>query len=148
VVEHTAGKYDDQYAVHLMYDALAEDGHLILTVPVDRQFWEEYRDREYYGTSKEQSGNESYFFQRYYDKAAIWERLVNAIGVQPSSVRWFGEKHAGHFAEYEKRWQNEGINLTFNDPLEIAENYQEFPSWETMPGIGVCGMLFKKSRLR
>jgi hypothetical protein len=146
VVEHIFGKYDDRQAVRLMYGALAAGGHLILTVPVDRQFWEEYRDQEYYGISKEQSDSGRYFFQSYYDKAAIWKRLVDTIGVTPSSVRWFGEKRAGHYLEYEKRWLREGFNCTFDDPMEMSENYREFPSWEMMPGKGVCGLLFKKPR--
>ena len=144
VIEHISGKYDDRYAVRLMYDALAMGGTLILTVPVDRQFWDEYRTQAHYGIPKKQSDVGGYFFQRYYDKAAIWGRLVHSIGVEPSSVRWFGEKNAGHFVKYEQRWLREGYNFTVNDPMEMAENFKEFSSWELMPGKGVCGLVFKK----
>jgi SAM-dependent methyltransferase len=146
VVEHISGKYDDSYAVRLMYNALAPGGHLILTVPVDRQFWEDYRDQAYYSIPKEQSKSGSYFFQRLYDEAAIRKRLIDFIGVEPSSVRWFGEKRVGHYFEYEKQWLKEGFEYTFDDPREISENYQEFSSWDMMPGMGVCGLLFIKPR--
>lgn len=146
VIEHISGKYDDRYAVRQMYNALSEGGSLILTVPVDRQSWDEYRDQSYYDT-QEQSGSGRYFFQRHYDKIAIWERLVQTIGVEPSSLRWFGEKSAGYFSDYERRWLRDGYKCTVDDPLEMAENYQEFPSWELMPGMGVCGLVFKKPHI-
>lgn len=146
VVEHISGKYDDSYAVRLMYNALAPGGHLILTIPVDRHYWEEYRDEMHYGIPKEQSESGKYFFQRLYDKAAIRKRLIDIIGLEPFSVRWFGEKHPGHYFEYEKRWLREGFQCTFDDPREMSENYQEFSSWEMMTGMGVCGLLFIKPR--
>ena len=43
VVEHIAGQYDDRYAIQAMYKALEPGGRMILTVPVDRLFWDEYR---------------------------------------------------------------------------------------------------------
>ena len=144
VVEHVSGDYDDIYAIRLMYNALAVGGRLIITVPVDRRFWTEYRKEAYYGIPEEVSDPRGYFFQRYYNKDAIWERLVAAIGNEPSSIRWFGEKNVGYFSEYEKRWLKEGIKCTVDDPLEMSEKYQEFPSWESMPGMGVCGLTFIK----
>ena len=146
VVEHISGKYDDRYAVKLMFNALDVGGHLILTIPVDRKFWTEYRTQEFYSKSNSQQDPRGYFFQRYYDKAAIWERIISTIGLEPSSVRWFGEKEMGHFVEYEQRWLNEGLYCTVDDPLDMVENYQEYPSWELMPGKGVCGLLFIKPR--
>lgn len=144
VIEHIYGKYDDQYAIKSMYSALSAGGHLILTIPVDRQYWEDYRREAYYNIPNQQSDTGEYFFQRLYDKPSIWRRLVNAIGVEPSYIRWFGEKQAGHYFEYEKRWISEGYNTTVDDPVEMSNSYQEFSTWEMMPGMGVCGMLFVK----
>lgn len=144
VIEHIYGKYDDQYAIKSMYDALSAGGHLILTIPVDRQYWEDYRKEAYYNIPNEQSDTGEYFFQRLYDKASIWRRLVSAIGIEPSYVRWFGEKQVGHYFEYEKRWLSDGYNTTVDDPLEMSNGYQEFSTWDMMPGMGVCGMLFVK----
>lgn len=146
VIEHISGDYDDRWAVQRMYNALTAGGRLILTFPVDRQFWEEYRDLAFYGAPKSPSDSGRYFFQRYYDQDAIRERLSGTVGVEPSSVRWFGEKRTGYFLEYEKRWLKDGYHCTVDDPVEMAENYQEFPSWESMPGVGVCGLVFEKPR--
>lgn len=50
VVEHIEDGYNDTQAVQLMYNALKKGGKLILSVPVDRHFWDEYREADYYGT--------------------------------------------------------------------------------------------------
>lgn len=142
VVEHVAGRYQDVEAVRWMYGALADGGRLILTVPVDRAFREEFRDRPQYGTQPPAAGR--YFFQRVYDRAAIWDRLVEAVGREPDRVAWFGERAAGRFAAYQQRWLERGLAATVDDPKEIAEHYTTFPSWETMPGQGVCGLMFEK----
>lgn len=145
VIEHIAGEYDDSYAIKLMYDSLKDGGRLILTVPVDREFLVEYRDQDYYGTQPSQTGGEN-FFQRVYDKAAIWKRLLSPIEKEPSVVRWFGETTPGRYREYEKRWVSEGLSHTIEDPREIADYYQEFSSWEEMPGMGVCGLMIQKEK--
>ena len=142
VVEHIAGAYQDGEAVRWMYDALAEGGRLILTVPVDRTFREEYRETSDYGTQPAVHGR--YFFQRLYDRAAIWERIVGRIGRDPDVVAWFGERTPGHFADYERRWMRQGFFATVDDPRDITDHYTTFPSWESMPGQGVCGLMFEK----
>jgi hypothetical protein len=142
VVEHIAGDLDDRVAVRLMFEALEYGGRLILTVPVDRQPREEYRDHDPYGTQpRVRSG---YFFQRVYDEASIWERLISATASEPTIMRWFGETSPGRLAEYERRWLREGHRLSVHDPREIADNYREFRSWENMPGMGVCGLMIEK----
>jgi SAM-dependent methyltransferase len=143
VIEHIAGDYDDRQAVKLMYAALAAGGRLILTVPVDRAFHDEYRDVDYYGTAPQVSGR--YFFQRWYDKNAIWSRIVDSVGVEPEVVQWFGEREPGVFAAQEKRWLDTGLAETVNDQRSMVDGYRLFDSWESMPGQGVCGLMFKKA---
>jgi hypothetical protein len=146
VVEHIKGNFDDITAMKLMYEALNENGgKLILTVPVDREFREEYRESNHYGTQSRQV-NGKYFFQRVYDKASIWERLLSPINQSPTVVRWFGETSQGKFTQHEQYWLREGHYCTINDPREIADNYQEFPDWKNMPGIGVCGIVIKRKK--
>lgn len=142
VVEHIAGEYDDRQSMRMLYDLLASGGRLIVTVPVDRSYWIEYRDRDYYGTQPKQG--ESYFFQRFYDKASIWERLLEPIGREPSVVGWFGERINGRFQSYIQRWLKEGVDCTLEDPREIVDYYETFDSWHTMPGVGVCGLVIDK----
>lgn len=144
VLEHIAGAYNDEYAVKAMYDALNSGGRLILTVPVDREFWSEYRENDGYSLQRDQVDGK-FFFQRYYDRSAVWERLVKAVGQEPTVVRWFGETTAGRFVEYEKRWNLQGYSCTVDDPREFTDNYREFVAWEDMPGKGVCGLMFEKT---
>jgi len=145
VIEHISGDHDDRHAMKHMYDSLNSGGRLILTVPVDRKFWNEYRDRTYYGTQPEQNVQSRFFFQRFYDRAAISERLLEPLGITPSSVRWFGESTPGRFSQYIGRWIHEGYNCTVEDPREIADHYREYSSWEEMPGMGVCGLMVEKN---
>lgn len=51
-------------------------------------------------------------------------------------------KNASHFVQFEKRWPSERLNCMFDDPMEMSENYQEFPTWEAMPEKGVCELVF------
>jgi SAM-dependent methyltransferase len=118
VIEHISGKYDDTYAIRLMYNALKKGGFLILTFPVDRQFWEEYRDgQDPYGT-QEKSEGDKYFFQRFYDFESIQHRLLQPIGATPITMRWFGENTPGHFQKYD---QNVGFEMGFNALWTIHE---------------------------
>lgn len=144
VVEHIAGEYDDRYAVRAIYEALEPGGRMILTVPVDRLFWDEHRERDAYGTQESQADGH-YFFQRYYTEAAIRERLLAPIGREPTRVRWFGETVQGRFAEYERRWMREGYDCVVDDPREFVDFYREYSTWKEMPGKGVCGLMIEKT---
>ncbi len=144
VVEHISGACDDREAVKLMHDALVDGGRLILTIPVDREFRDEYRDHDSYGLQRDRGRDGRYFFTHIYDKPAIWERLLSPIGREPSVVRWFGETTPGRFVRYEQRWMREEHGCTVDDPREIADHYREFATWEEMPGMGVCGLMIEK----
>jgi SAM-dependent methyltransferase len=142
VIEHIAGEYDDRQAIRWLFRSVRPGGRLFITVPVDRTHWDEYRDKDPYGTQK---GNlvGGYFFQRFYNRASLESRLVETVGCEPL-IQWFGEKTPGRFKKYMDRWQAEGSCVTDQDPLEIAAQYRHFPSWEEMPGIGVAALLFEK----
>ncbi|HPT16719.1 MAG TPA: methyltransferase domain-containing protein, partial [Kiritimatiellia bacterium] len=145
VIEHIAGAGgDDRDAVRRLWKAVRPGGRLILTVPTDRQAWDEYRDRDAYGTQPRDAATARYFFQRFYDEAAIRARLVETIGREPARMEWFGEKTSGHFHAYIDRWRREGAVATRDDPWDIAAHYRTYPSFGAMPGAGVCGLLFIK----
>jgi hypothetical protein len=142
VLEHITGDYDDRDSMQMLYDLLGSGGRLIVTVPVDRRFWIEYRDKDYYGTQVRRG--DKYFFQRFYDREAIWERLLAPVGLEPSQVRWFGEIENGRFQNYILRWMSEGMDCIVDGPREIVDYYREFDCWEEMPGAGVCGFVIIK----
>jgi SAM-dependent methyltransferase len=144
VVEHIGGDTGDSDAMRLMYAALRPGGRLIVTVPVDRRFWHEYRDRDYYGMPQPPTPSGEYFFQRLYDESNLRARLIEPLRQEPREVSWFGERVAGTFHAYERRWIELGPSETVEDARRIADDYDEYPSWGDMPGFGVCGMVFVK----
>lgn len=143
VIEHIwTETYDDRQAVQWMYERLRPGGHLILTVPVDRRYWLEYwRENTYNLQSQTEQG---YFFQRFFDGPAIDSRIVDVIGQPPRVVRWFGERQPGFFVRHVEEWRRRGRAAAVKHPLEISRQFREFDSWEEMPGVGVCGLLFTK----
>jgi SAM-dependent methyltransferase len=125
VIEHISGAYDDRTAVAILYSLLAPGGRLILTLPVDREYWLEYRDHDDYGTQPTTEDGRS-FFQRNYDAHAIEERLVSVVGQKPSILRWFGETRPGSFAKHEVRCNALGLRGSIRDPKEIVDNWREY----------------------
>jgi hypothetical protein len=143
VVEHIAGESADTDAMRMLYNALKPGGRLILTIPVDRRFWLEYRRDDPYGTQGSARAGQ-FFFARHYDRAAVFQRLVDPLGVGASVMRWFGETTPGRFASHDSLWQTQGFRSTVDDAREIVDNYAEFADWSLMPGQGVCGLMIEK----
>jgi SAM-dependent methyltransferase len=146
VVEHIAGAMGDSQAIAKMFSLLSPGGRLILTLPVGREYLIQKRPEDIYNTGNPFSEDGLRFFQRVYDARSIRDRLVNAVGKPPTSCRWFGEKLPGTYAAYEKRWIRDSLAVTATDSWRIARDYQEYGSWEDMPGIGVCGLVFDKRK--
>jgi hypothetical protein len=142
VIEHIPGDGDTE-AMLLMYAALAPGGTLIVTVPVDRSPWDEYRRDDVYALGLE-PGPEGTFFQRWYDESAIARRLLDPLGPINVHVEWFGERVAGRFTEYENDWIRRGKERTVDDPREIADWYASYEAWGDMQGQGVCGIVVRK----
>lgn len=145
VIEHIAGAYDDRAAVRAMWEAVAPGGVLILTFPVAREFFEDYRAGDAYGTQPRNERGE-HFFQRFYDGAAIRQRVIDVVGQEPRSQRWFGEVEAGWFAGYERRWIAGGLEVTVDDAALMAAQFREYLRQEDMPGLGVCGLSFVRGK--
>jgi SAM-dependent methyltransferase len=143
VVEHIAGRYDDRDAMRMMYDRLEPGGRLIVTVPVDREPWDEYRERDHYGLQSRSSSGK-FFFQRFYDEAAIRERLLAPLGREPTEIRWLGERERGLFSDYVERSLCLGIECTIEDPVQMVDNYRLYESWRELPGMGICGLVVDK----
>jgi SAM-dependent methyltransferase len=143
VIEHISGRYDDRAAIRWLFESVRPGGCLVLTIPVDRMFHEEFRDEDPYGTQPRDTG-QRYFFQRWYDWSAIDSRLLGPLGHPPYQAQFFGETDPGRFLAWDTRSRQEGLRLTVDDPREIADHYRVFPDWATMPGVGVCGLRIEK----
>lgn len=138
----------DTAAVRSMFQALLPGGTLIITVPVDRIAWDEFRRRDTYSLAPDPEPDGTYFFQRYYDPASIRRRLIDAVGIEPDVVEWFGEVRPGRFRAYERRWRRLGFGATVADPSFVSRNFKHYVAWSDMPGAGVCGMRFTRRRRR
>lgn len=146
VVEHIPGDRGDSDAVRAMFDSLLPGGVLVITVPVDREAWDEYRTTDTYSLGAS-GGDGRYFFQRFYDAGTLADRIIGPIGVPPQRVDWFGERTRGTFAAYVERWLDRGFAETVSDPSFVARNFRPFSSYQEMPGMGVCGLAFQAPRV-
>jgi len=144
VIEHISGDGDTD-AMRRMYAALAPGGTLVVTVPVDRRPWDEYRDEDVYALGLE-AGPEGIFFQRWYDEPAIVRRLLDPLGPIDVRMEWFGERIAGRFTEHENDWIRRGKERTVDDAREIVDWYASYEVWRDMPGQGVCGIVVTRPR--
>lgn len=139
VVEHIE---DDTAAVARLWSATRTGGRLILTVPVDRTHWDEYRSTDVYELSSPVDGE--LFFQRFYTQATIESRLLTALTGADIELAWWGETSPGSFQGHIARWQRWGFDEIVNDPRHIVDGYRAFGSWASMPGFGVCGIAATK----
>jgi SAM-dependent methyltransferase len=142
VVEHIADDGDVD-AIEILWAALRPGGRLLITVPVDRRPWDEYRSADAYGLGTA-TVDGRYFFQRWYDEAAVQRRLVKPAAGARVTQEWFGEKRPGQFDAYEQAWIQRGHSMTVEDPLLIARDWQQYPNWASMPGRGVVGICLEK----
>jgi len=142
VIEHI-GEDGDIDAMRRMYGALAPGGRLLVTVPVDRNSWDEYRPTDTYALGAPR-GPDGWFFQRWYDQAAIASRLLDPIDAGGAQLEWFGEREPGRFSTYIDAWLQGGWRTTVEDPREITDWYAPYRTWREMPGQGVCGIAITK----
>ncbi|MHB9149538.1 MAG: class I SAM-dependent methyltransferase [Thermoleophilia bacterium] len=138
VVEHVAGSAGDTAAMGALWRATRPGGTLAVTFPVDRSYWEEYRQSDVYGLGAPQSSAGMFFFQRYYDAASIEERLCSPLDGAKIEMSYFGERTQGFWEAYERSWLDNGIRTTVEDPRLMVDEFRPFREWEAMPGKGVC----------
>jgi len=141
VIEHIAGAYDDTGAVRMMYSCLKPGGRLLLTFPLSeqKQHEDEYLAEgglPYEGTHQVQNEKGCFFFQRLYSSASIRERLLAPLGNVRVESEWWGEKTKGYYRQFSRSGK---YNLGW-DIMEFAKHFQRYPTFEAMPGLGVCGL--------
>lgn len=139
VVEHIA---QDTQAVARMWASVRPGGRLLMTVPVDRKHWDEYRDTDVYQLSRAIDG--PIFFQRFYTEETIRLRLLSATPGAQIELGWWGETRPGTFTAHVGRWVKHGFRETVNDPRHVVDGYRAFNTWADMPGFGVCGIAATK----
>lgn len=143
VIEHIAGQTGDIDAIRSLYGRVRPGGRLLLTVPVDRAYRLEYRGQAQYEVATDEKDG-MYFFSRIYDAESIRSRLLAQCPGAAIELQWYGERTAGLWRSYERRWLREGARVTIDDARMMARDYQVFPSFDSMPGEGACGIAILK----
>ncbi|MBI2745584.1 MAG: methyltransferase domain-containing protein [Burkholderiales bacterium] len=139
VVEHIV---DDSQAVRRMWDLLRPGGRLLITVPCADAAYDEYMNQDDYGL-REFDDQGYAFFQRFYDRKLLEERLFSITGA-PTRMAVYGEKVAGSYQENEYRKRTDPFHPYWRDPLDMGLNYEYKRDLSDLPGIGVVGLEFVK----
>jgi len=145
VFEHIAGNDEDGRALRALADCLLPGGRLCLTVMSAPAYTEEFVGENTYqlGLARTERG---FFFQRYYDEAAVRQRLLARVpDLEVRRVAWFGEKQAGTYAAFVERARR-GYSYAWSveAPWVAADSYQWFERFANMPGVGVCCLELRK----
>ncbi len=105
---------------------------------------EDFRPVDHYNGVQHVNEKGEIFFARFYDLAHLQRRVLDAMPKPPDAIEFWGEKVSGRYAAYEKRWIREGLRCTVDDAREIADHYQSYPDWASMPGSGIVGLRYDK----
>ena len=124
---------------------LKPGGFLAITFPVSKKFKTEYKSDDIYGLNYNRTEGR-YFFQRIYDSEFIANRILsNLTFCKLGKMEIFGEKGNTFYTAYQKRWVKFGLLETVKDPYYISEYFRYFKSVNDLPGIGVAGLLLRKT---
>ncbi|HVS52980.1 MAG TPA: class I SAM-dependent methyltransferase [Opitutaceae bacterium] len=139
VFEHIAGDEADGRALQALARCLRPGGRLCLTVMTAPSYTDEFVDEDTYrlGLARTEKG---YFFQRYYDEAALRSRLLAFVPeLAVARLAWFGEIAAGGYAAFVERARR-GYNYAWavEEPWIAAKHYRWFECFSDMPGVGVA----------
>ena len=143
VIEHV-DREQDSIALTELWKTLKPGGRLLLTFPVSKIYYEEFRTEDVYnlGPSKK---NEEYFFQRIYDEKSVKDRILGALNNNEiTNKKIFGEKDSFFYEGYKKRWTKNSYFETVKDPYYISKYFKEFESTDQLPGMGVMGLSIRK----
>ncbi|MFZ2649352.1 MAG: methyltransferase domain-containing protein [Burkholderiaceae bacterium] len=139
VVEHIP---QDTQAIATMWRLLRPNGKLVVTVPCARESCEEYTNLDDYELlSKDKEGY--VYWQRYYDRAALTERIWSITG-EPARMRIFGERKVGSYDHNVTLKRTDPTYPFWREPIMMAADYRIFETLEELPGMGVIAMEFIK----
>ncbi len=143
VIEHINGEGDSR-AIKEIWRVLKPNGLFSFTVPVNKEFEIEYRNKDEYNLNPEKK-SEKYFFQRIYDKQKIEERLLSSISnYEIIQQKVFGVNKKNFYSEYKERWMKFNYWETVKDPYLITNNFSYFNDINDLEDIGVIGITIRK----
>lgn len=145
VIEHIPEPQDVD-SMKELWRVLKPGGRLILTLPACSSSWDEYRENNVYNLSVYKRENHGkFFFQRWYDRKMLNERIIFAIpGCEIVEMQVWGEKKKGWFREYEKRLKEKGTSITCWDPILMRTKFQPYDNIDKLAGDGIINLSIKK----
>jgi SAM-dependent methyltransferase len=138
VFEHIAGEDADGRALQALARCLRPGGRICLTVMTAPTYTDEFVAEDTYRLDLTRT-ERGYFFQRYYDEAALRSRLLAFVpDLEVKQLAWFGEIEAGGYAAFVERARR-GYSYAWavEEPWIAAKHYRWFERFADMPGVGV-----------
>jgi SAM-dependent methyltransferase len=140
VIEHINDDGDSRMIDELVR-VTRSSGTIFLTFPVKPEFENEFRDVQHYETQEIVPRTQKYFFQRYYDRNSIRERLTSRPGIIEQARQYYVEDPPGWFEKYEQEWIKRGLSHTVLDSKLMAEHFRVAGNKHPTDRLGVCGIV-------
>ena len=137
VVEHIP---DDIAAINKMWGLLKPGGRLLLTAPCRAKAAEQFINYNEYGLYEaDESG--FVFWQRYYDEAALQERILS-VTTAPHHQLVYGEKIPGSFQQNAQVKRNNYFTTYpfWREPTMMGQAYRCYDRIADLPGEGVVAL--------
>lgn len=141
VIEHIPNG-GDVIALRKLWALLADEGTLLVTVPVARIGHSELIDINEYNLLA--SNTDGFAFgQNYYSWSDLRHKFFSITGT-PISWEVWGEREATWFERDRERKNSDPFFPASKEPYQFSRNFKRFDCIDELPGVGVIAMLFKK----
>ncbi|MBS1665933.1 MAG: class I SAM-dependent methyltransferase [Bacteroidetes bacterium] len=142
VLEHIPMEYFDA-SLKQIWALLKPGGFLLISVPVSKNAYDEYINYNEYEL-QEKSPDGYYFGQRFHSQKLIDQLFISYLG-HPIKSKIAGEIENGYFNKNRFDKLNYVNYPRWKESIFFNENYKEYNSIDSLPGIGVEIFLFQKT---
>lgn len=140
VLEHIPLEYIDGILDSIV-QIVKPNGHVLISVPIAKESFDEYIDYNEYGL-QEESSDGFYFGQRFHDDSLIKKTFYSKLG-EPVAFKLVSENIEDFFFNDRFQKLNDVNYSKWNEALRFANNYKEIRSFNELSGIGVGVFLFQ-----
>ena len=146
VIEHVNTKEVADF-LKSIYSILRPTGELILTFPVAKKTYDEYRNVDTYGVGATKLDNEKFFYQRVHDEQTlelqilrVWQSLGGVMGTK--EVMGFDADFS--YEEYMSSFRQDKLGAGFRNLAIVGSKARYYSSCDDLLGRGVCGVTLHK----